>query len=333
MNRLIVWILIGAGVWMGLWAVGSVFYERKLADWIEARRAEGWVADVANLEVRGFPNRFDTTLSEVRMADPATGVAWSAPFVQFLSLAYKPHQVIAVLPEKHRFSTPWQTMSIGHQQARGSLFLEARPTLPLERAVAVIDDLSVSSSLGWEVLLRQGRFAAEKAAATENGYRVGAEFSGLTPSRSTRELLDPAGVLPETVDMMRIDATLHFTGPWDRTAIEISRPQVTAIDLDDLSARWGEITFRAAGELVVDERGQPEGRLTIKAVEWRRLLEMAVDAGLIAEVLRPTLERALELIAGLEGSPESLDAPLTFQKGFVSLGPIPLGPAPRIIIR
>ena len=108
---------------------------------------------------------------------------------------------------------------------------------------------------------------------------------------------------------------------------------MTAIDLDDLSARWGEITFRAAGELIVDERGVPEGKLTIKAVEWRRLLEMAVGTGMIAEVLRPTIERALELMAGLEGSPDTLDAPLTFQKGFVSLGPIPIGPAPRIVIR
>ena len=333
MNRLIVWILIGAAVWMGLWAAGSVFYERKLADWIEARRAEGWVAEVANLEVRGFPNRFDTTFSDVRMADPSTGVAWSAPFVQFLSLAYKPHQVIAVLPDSHLFSTPLQTMSIRHQQARGSLFLEPSPSLPLERAIAVIDDLSISSSLGWEIMLREGRFAAEKAAATEDGYRIGAEFSGLTPSERTLALLDPAGVLPESVDVMRIDATLHFTGPWDRTAIEISRPQVTAIDLDDLSARWGEITFRATGELAVDERGVPEGRLTVKAVEWRRLLEMAIGSGLIAEVFGPTLERALEVMARLEGSPDTLDAPLTFQKGFVSLGPIPLGPAPRIVIR
>jgi hypothetical protein len=68
-------------------------------------------------------------------------------------------------------------------------------------------------------------------------------------------------------------------------------------------------------------------------VEWRRLLEMAVGTGLIAEVIHPTLERALELMAGLNGPPDTLDAPLTFQSGFVSFGPIPLGPAPRLIIR
>jgi hypothetical protein len=333
MNRLIVWILIVAGVWMGLWAAGSVFYEKQLQGWIEQRRAQGWAADVADLKVRGFPNRFDTTLSEVTMADPATGVAWSAPFVQFLSLAYKPHQLIAVLPERHLFSTPLQTMTISHEKAQGSLFLQPQSTLPLNRAVFVIDRLLVSSSLGWEVGLAEGRFAAEADAAAENGYRIGAEILRLTPSRETRDRLDPAGVLPSTIDAMRLDASLRFTAPWDRFAIEQSRPQVTSIDLDDLSASWGSITFRAAGDLLIDEYGVPEGRITVKAVEWRRLLEMAVGTGLVASSFLPVLERALEVMASLEGSPETLDAPLTFQRGLITLGPIPLGPAPRIVIR
>lgn len=333
MGRLIVLILVVAGVWMGLWAAGSIVYEKQLRAWIEARRAEGWAADVSNLEVRGFPNRLDTTMTDVRMADPETGVAWSAPFIQFLSLAYRPQQVIAVLPDRHVFSTPLQTMTISHDQARGSLFLEASTRLPLDRAVVVVDALDVVSTLGWNASLSQARLAAEKAVATENSYRIGAELTGLTPSLQTRELLDPGQVLPSTIETVHLDATLRFTAPWDRRAIEAARPQITEIDLDDLSARWGEITFRAAGRLSVDETGTPDGRLSIKAVEWRRLLEMAVGTGLVAEAIFPTLERALAIMAALEGRPDTLDASLTFENGYVSFGPIPLGPAPRIVIR
>ncbi|MDX1743152.1 MAG: DUF2125 domain-containing protein, partial [Ruegeria sp.] len=89
----------------------------------------------------------------------------------------------------------------------------------------------------------------------------------------------------------------------------------------------------AAGDLLIDEYGVPEGRITVKAVEWRRLLEMAVGTGLVASSFLPVLERTLEVMASLEGSPETLDAPLTFQRGLITLGPIPLGPAPRIVIR
>ncbi len=84
MGRLIVIVLVLAGLWMGYWAVGSTTLERQLSSWIDARRAEGWAADVGALEVRGFPNRFDTILTDVQFADPATGVAWQAPFLQLL---------------------------------------------------------------------------------------------------------------------------------------------------------------------------------------------------------------------------------------------------------
>jgi hypothetical protein len=333
MGRLLTWVLVVAGIWMGLWAAGSVIYEKSLRGWIDARRVDGWAADVSALEVNGFPSRFDTTISDIRLADPGTGIAWSAPFVQFLSLAYKPYQVIAVLPESHVFSTPLQTLTISHDRARGSLFLEPSTSLPLDRAIVVIEAGEVSSTLGWKISLTEGRLAAERVAASENTYRIGAELTGFAPSLETKTMLDPGGVLPTTVETMHLDATVRFTAPWDRRAIEVARPQVTNIALDDLSANWGNVTFRATGELSVDDAGVPSGRITVRAVEWRRLLEMAIGTGLLADTFRPALEGALELMAALEGRPDTLDAPLTFESGFVSFGPIPLGPAPRIVIR
>ena len=93
------------------------------------------------------------------------------------------------------------------------------------------------------------------------------------------------------------------------------------------------MTFRAAGELTIDENGVAEGEIDIRAVEWRRILDMAVSSGMLSGNFRPAIESALELVAGLSGQPDTLDAPLSFQNGFVSFGPIPLGPAPRFVIR
>lgn len=330
MLRIVVILLVAAAAWMGWWAFGSVAYERGLSAWIDARRADGWAADVASLETRGFPNRFDTTLSEVRLADPATGVAWSAPFVQFLSLAYRPNQVIAVLPERHDFSTPFQTVSIEHDRARGSLFLAPSTTLPLESARVRIDALEVTSTRDWAVALDEGRFAIEDAPAAQNTYRIGGELLGLAPSAGVLRALDPGGVLPKKVEQLRLDATVRFSAPWDRRAIEEARPQVREIDLSDLSARWGRVTFRAVGELRVNPNGVPTGEITVRAVQWRRLLTMAVGAGLVPEALSGTLERGLELLSGKR---DTLDVPLEFRRGQIRLGPLPLGPAPRIVIR
>ncbi len=330
MIRLIVVILAGALAWMVWWAVGKGAYEAGLAAWIDQRRDEGWAADVATLETAGFPNRFDTTLRDLRLADPATGIAWTAPLLQFLSLAYKPHQVIAVLPESHRFSTPEGTVDIAHEDARASLFLKPETALGLDQAILVLTGLDVTSDRGWETTLASGRFAAEAVSATTDTYRLGADISELTPAKPVRDLLDPAGVLPDTVENLRLDATVTFDKPWDRFAIEEARPQPMRIELDDLSAIWGTVTFRATGELDVDELGYPDGDIAIRAVEWRKILEMAVASGVLPEPAAGPLERALELMSGPR---DTLDATLSFGGGYVRLGIVPVAPAPRMMLR
>ena len=333
MGRLIVIVLVLAGLWMGYWAVGSTMLERQLSSWIDARRAEGWAADVGAVEVKGFPNRFDTILTDVQFADPATGVAWQAPFLQLLALAYRPTEVIVVLPETHRLSTPLQTIDFTSERTRGSVILGAATTLPLERSTFVADALALSSSLGWDAELTQARFATEVVPVRQNAHRLGAELTGLALPRALDRALDPAGILPGRVSRLRLDAELGFTAPWDRRAIEVARPQITDIDLADLSMVWGEVTFQAAGKLTVDAGGIPEGQIDIRAVEWQRLLDMAIAAGVLPPELRGTFERGLGFFAALSGRPDTLDAPLTFRDDRMSLGPIPIGPAPRIVIR
>ena len=333
MGRLIIFILVAAGLWMGYWAFGSITLERALKDWIEQRRSEGWVAEVSDLNVSGFPNRFDTTLTDIVLADPETGVAWRAPFFQLLALSYRPNQVIAVLPPEHTLSTPLQTMTVTSDQTRGSVYLGAETTLPLESATFIADQLAVVSNAGWRVNLDQARFAIELAPVQADTYRIGAELTALDLPESWDRALSPGGLLPSEVETLRLDAEIGFTDPLDRRVIEVARPQITDIDLRDLSLTWGDVVFQATGSLTVDALGQPDGEVDIRAVQWQRLLDMAVASGVLNPGLAPTIERGLNLLAGLSGRDDTLDAPLTFRNGRVSLGPIPLGPAPRIILR
>ncbi len=330
MIRLIVVLLVVSLAWMIWWAVGKGAYEQGLAAWIDQRQGDGWVADVGTLETVGFPNRFDTTLTDLELADPDTGVAWRVPRLQFLSLAYKPHQVIAVVEGPHRFSTPLGGVNITHEGARASLFLKAETALGLDQAILILSGLTLDADKGWETKLASGRFAAESVAAATNTYRLGADVEGLEPSRPIRRLLDPAGVLPDVVETLRLDATLAFDRPWDRFAIEDARPQPTRIDLDELSAAWGTATFRAVGEVDIDEQGFPTGEVTIRAEDWRKILDMAVASGVLPESSVGPLERGLELMSGPR---DTLDATIGFRGGLMRLGIIPIGPAPRVVIR
>ena len=89
--RGLIWLtVILAGLWGGWWLVGSRGVEAAARGWFDAEVAQGRVATYETLAVRGFPSRFDVTVTAPRLSDPARGIGWQAPFVQVFSLSYKP---------------------------------------------------------------------------------------------------------------------------------------------------------------------------------------------------------------------------------------------------
>ena len=80
-------ILLAAAAWSGMWYFGAETRRDGLRDWFEARRDEGWQADYGDLALRGFPNRYDATITDIALADPERGLAFKAPFLQILTLA------------------------------------------------------------------------------------------------------------------------------------------------------------------------------------------------------------------------------------------------------
>jgi hypothetical protein len=297
------------------------------------RRAEGWVAEAADTRVRGFPNRFDLTLTDLRLADPDTGLAWTAPFFQVLSLSYRPHHVIAVWPHEQTVSTPLENVAVASQDFRGSLRLSDMRTLALENATFVSEDVALASDAGWTAALGTGRMAVRHVPATEAMYEIGVEALGLTPAEHVRRRIDRLDRLPAEIETLRLDARVSFSSPWDRAAIEVARPQPTAIDLRELRATWGRLDLRAAGEITVAPDGTPAGEIAVKAVNWREILALAKASGALREGIAGAIERGLEALAGASGSPDTLDATLTLRDGGVYYAFIPLGPAPRLILR
>ena len=112
-----------------------------------------------------------------------------------------------------------------------------------------------------------------------------------------------------------------------------ARPQPRKINLRLAEARWGQLELQAAGEVTVDAAGIPEGEITIKARNWRDILKLAVETGAIPEGFAGSLEDGLSLMSQLAGNPKTLDIPLGLRGGRVLFGPVPIGPAPRLVLR
>ncbi|MGL6208316.1 MAG: DUF2125 domain-containing protein, partial [Paracoccaceae bacterium] len=100
-----------------------------------------------------------------------------------------------------------------------------------------------------------------------------------------------------------------------------------------ISLDWGPLQVTAAGSVAAASDGVAEGQLNIRIAEWRLLPEVLAQAGAVDPVLAPTLLRAFEIMAEGSADPKVLEVPLVFKSGRMSLGALPLGPAPLLVQR
>ncbi len=331
MKRLLILILVLATGWSAYWFIGSRGAKAAFAGWFDDRRAEGWQADYADLSVIGFPSRFDTTFTNLAIADPATGWAWEAPFFQLLALSYRPTSVIAVFPPDSIIATPVEQFALTTSDTKASLSLDPSPRLPLNKVTLIGSDIALTGT--GRLSLNTLRLAGERLPVSTSAYRLGALAQGVAlPAPFVRKLAQGIA-LPPALERVELDMNVTFDRPWDLDAVEQLRPQPREIDLSLAKAEWGALRLAATGKITVDAIGQPKGSVSIKAEQWRDMLRVAVAAGALPEAVAQSVERALGLVANLSGRPDSLNVTLDFRDGRMFLGPVPIGAAPVVRLR
>ncbi|AJE48373.1 DUF2125 domain-containing protein [Celeribacter indicus] len=333
MRRFLWLIPIAAILYAGYWVIGARGTEKAIESWIAARAAEGWQAEYSDVKTRGFPTRFDTVIREPQLADPRSGVAFSTPRIEILSQSTRPTRFTARAADEARFATPYQRIDVTQTRAEAELFVAAGPSLTLDHSSATLEDLAVTSSLGWGVTLDTGRFVTQRDAADPLTHRITLTAHGLEPAEGMMDSLDPEGRLTDRFDTFELDMRTRFDAPWDIHALEGPRPQPTHVDLTGLAAQWGPLKLRLTGAFDVDPRGYPEGTVAVKAENWREMIEIATAMGAIPEQMEKIALRAGGMLAGMSGRKDTIDAELTLRDGMITLGFIPIGPAPRLTIR
>ncbi|MBY4895081.1 DUF2125 domain-containing protein [Rhodobacteraceae bacterium N5(2021)] len=338
MKRLLIWIF-GVGALGGIaWGGGAMVSETAATRWLDDRQADGWVAEVSDISVSGFPLQFVTELQNLELADPETGLAWSVASLEFRQDVLRLDRIEARWPAVQVIASPYERLNVSELGAEGlhlQAALDVQPTNRFALDALHVDTgpLQVSSSDGWQTQWEQGSLILTRVADTETTYDIMALATAMTPPEAWRTRLDPAGVLPAIMERAEVQVTATFDAPWDMDAIEVARPQFTALQIDEVSMRWGDMLFRATGTLDVTAGGVPEGELAVRAENWRAMVDLASNAGVVPERLRGTAEAMLEVLAGLSGSEENIDATLSFSNGRVFIGPLPIGHAPSLRLR
>ncbi|WP_170763731.1 DUF2125 domain-containing protein [Ruegeria lacuscaerulensis] len=333
MRGLVRVIIFIALLWSAYWFVAGFGLRNAITSWFDKQQDQGWQADFSDAETAGYPFHHMTRLNNPALADPVNGTAWSADWIEFQSPAIWPgRQVLRFADTPQRLSYFDQTSTIQASDLQAELQLQPGVALVLEKMALTAGPWSINDDT--EALAGGDTLAlVMEQTSIPEAYAISARMDGFTPGDDLRDLMRSAATLPQAFETFELDMTATFNKAWDRSALEQSRPQPVKIDLHLAEMKWGALRLFAAGELDVDENGIPTGEIAIKAENWKDMISMANAAGALPDQAVDPVTRALNFMAGLGGNPNALDMQLNFRDGFVALGPLPLGPAPRLILR
>ncbi len=328
--RKLTWLLIALTVlWSAAWFWGSSQLRNGIEQWFADQSAKGYIAENAGFSVLGYPNRLDVTLDTPKFADPRTGFGWEGQFLQVFTMTWKPWHVIAALPPQQTIRTPDQDIGITGTGLRASARARPEIALPLDEAILEGTAIEATSTQGWTVGLGSLVFAIRDDQTATNGYDIALTATDLEPDRSLLAALPPDAGLPTR--LARLNATLNarLTAPLDRTAAE-TNPRLVALDVQEVAITWGDLTLFAKGTIEPDADGYAAGTIDIAVTNWQRLVPVLIASGMVTPEVAPTVGNMLKGLAEQNGSPFVLEVPLTLASGRMSLGPLPLGPAPRM---
>jgi hypothetical protein len=318
MRILLALAVVATLAWGGYWVVGS----RALDGAVTVVLSENPALDARAHSVRGFPNRFDLTLTEPRVS--LEGFDWRAPFVQFFALTYRPHHLIAVFPNDQAFSFGPIQATLASSDMRASVVMRPEPMLPFDRFALVIEGAALTVGGGTH------RADALRLASRALGpvlHEIALEGETLFPDAAFMAMMDPAGLLPRRFDVLRIAAEVGLSRPLDRSLLDGTGAEVTALALTGLRALWEDIGIDLTGRIALDTEGLAQGEGRVVLTGWRALLAQATRAGIEVPAL---LAPALAAVAD-PADPDRIEVPLVIRDGSVTFGGLVLLTLPPLL--
>lgn len=332
MRALVIIVTVASLLWGGWWVVASRAARQAAQAWFDSAPERGLSASQTAIGVRGFPNRVD-----LRIEAPTLGLAdgslrWSSPFFEVFALTYQPWHLIAVPAPRQDLRLPAGGATLLTEDARASLVLKPRRDLALDRLTVVMQAPVLTPDAGGTLRAETLRAALHAVDAPPGvaRYQLGVQARGLRLDDDVMGWIGPAAArLPGLVEVIGLDATLDLTAPLSAAAAG-PRPQIAAIEIAAAQLQWGSLALTLRGRVTPDAAGRAEGTLELRIEDWPAALDLARRAGLIAPKDLRSLEALLNGLAPVARDGGRLSLPLRLAEGVLRLGPLVLGPAPRL---
>ncbi len=330
MLRLIAVVVIAAIAYGGYWFVGRSQIQSGLTDALIEANEGAYDVSFGSLKTRGFPSRFDTTVTDFRVSDPVTGTQWMAPFFQLFALSYRPNEVIAVFPDEQMFTVNGTQITLFTQDMRASGKVRANAALSFRDATITMDNPRFVTENGGTLEMANVLAATRLTPDTAQTYDIFVEAHAIALPDDIRRFVDPGNLQPQILQNLRFDSDVTLTAPLQLNNTNAAAPAFETLSIKEFALTWGEISVTAIGDLSAGPNDALDGSISLSARNWQQALDLAVANGVVNADRRFLVTEILGNLDETPHIPDTLTLTLTIADSNLSLGGLPLGAVPAL---
>jgi len=332
-------LLTAALVYSIYWFVSANNIDDEVAAWVVRQEAEGYEISYSDIEVGGFPYRFEARLKDFAIAAPYHPYdwIWTSDELNIITLAYRFDRFIFESYGQQRIV--YQEALDAQARAPVQYFVDGQGTA-LRGSASLKDGLIDNVSIDLQGLeatrtggpgpaqdlktdrvqlhLRQSQSLEQRETDFGLDLFVRAENTRLTSQGLDGQSTETLTLLQGKFTLDAIDAeTLleaEYIDRWFRDGGKVT--------LSDMAVAWDDYGIQGEGKMGVDTRSRPKGKIDLQIFGHSQIINRLVSAGVIEREAGQMVNGALTLLA-LTGQNDqgSINVPLEFKNGGIFLGP------------
>lgn len=320
----VVLLVLAAGLWTAGWFYVADRARGRVTAWVEAEQTAGNTISYRALEVGGFPFRVEIAIDQPEYGTPA--YRWRGPALAILVLPWRLDRLGFETAGSHQLDIAMdgetETVHLTTERADGEATFDPDGTLTAFEGDFRSLAIGVEKGPAYRLnnLRVEGRVPADPGPAPDATVLELAFAGDQIALPADQALLGP--------QIERLAASLAFNGRLPDQplipALAAWRDTGGAIDLANISLRWGPLSVEGDGTVALDNALQPLAASSLHVSGYNETLDRIAASGAIPPDTAAATKFALSLIAKAPsaGGPYVATVPVSIQSQRVFVGPI-----------